>query len=282
MSSSKIAPRRNLSVSELKEALAKHLMLRIRGWEILGDVMVMDLGEGYTWEEKRLIGEKILELHPKAATVVNRLSIEDEFRKPVVEVLAGAMTETVYAENGCRFKIDPTKIMFSFGNKEERRRMGLISSPVETVVDMFACVGQFTIPIAKYSKPEKVIAVEKNPIAFEYLVENIRLNKLCNVEPVLGDSREMCPEGVADRVVMGYLFEPHRFLKTAVNALKDKGVIHFHLVSQASQLAEECKRVVMMVEENKASALVLKTVRVKSYAPKRYHWVLDLYVTKRV
>jgi tRNA wybutosine-synthesizing protein 2 len=280
MSSSKPAPRRNLSVSQLKAALKGQVDLELNGWEILGDLMVVEIDNGYTENEKKLIGEKIVELHPKAVTVINRRSIEDEYREPIVEILAGRETETIYRENGCRFKIDPSRVMFSFGNKEERKRMASISSEDETVVDMFSCVGQFTIPIAKCSSPEKVYAVEKNPVAFEYLKENVKLNKLGNVLPILGDCREVCPQGVADRVVMGYLFQPEKFLLTALNAIDREGTIHYHFVSSISQVREEEVKVKETIERAGFKSEILKSVRVKSYAPKRYHWVLDLSVNK--
>ncbi|MFQ5800895.1 MAG: class I SAM-dependent methyltransferase family protein [Candidatus Hydrothermarchaeales archaeon] len=280
MPSSKPAPRRNLSVAGLKKALKGRVDLKLNGWEILGDIMVVELGNGYTEDEKRLIGEKIIELHPKATTVINRKSIEDELRQPQAEVLAGTRTETIYKEEERLFKLDPTKVMFSFGNKEERKRMGTISSKDEIIVDMFACVGQFTIPIAKYSRPKKVYAVEKNPVAFEYLKENIRLNKLDNVEAVLGDCRDVCPKGVADRVVMGYLFETEKFLKTAIEALGKRGIIHYHFVCDAYKLEGEKKRIIETIKENAKNAKISKTVKVKSYAPKMYHWVLDIEVER--
>jgi tRNA wybutosine-synthesizing protein 2 len=280
MSSSKPAPRRNLSVSGLIKALDGRVDLRLNGWEILGDVMVVSLDEGYTASEKRLIGETIIRLHPKAETVINRTSINDEIRKPASDIIAGSITQTIHVENGCRYKIDPTRVMFSFGNKEERKRMGTTSSPSETVVDMFSCVGQFTIPLAKHSQPEKVIAIEKNPVAFEYLKDNIILNKLRNVEPLLGDCREVCPEGISDRVIMGYLFETETFFPTAIKALKDNGIIHYHFNCTESNLEKEKERVLQIAMEHAKNISVLVTVRVKSYAPKMYHWVLDLQVAK--
>ncbi len=280
MPSSKPSSRRNLSVSQLKHSLEGELDLDLNGWEILGDVMVVELGDGYSAAEKRLLGERIVRLHPKARTVVNRLSIDHELREPTFEVLAGEGTETIYRENGSSYRLDPTKVMFSFGNKEERRRMAHISSPEETVIDMFSCVGQFTIPLAKYSSPRSVIAIEKNPVAHRYLKENITLNKLRNVKPVLGDCREVCPTDGADRVIMGYLFETEKFLPTAINAIVKKGTIHFHMLSTASKLKDRCRRVIKAVSEKTSDATLEKTTRVKSYAPKMYHWVLDIDITR--
>jgi len=280
MSSSKQVPRRNLSVKGLQAALADQLDLRLSGWEILGSVMVVSLDPGYSENEKTLIGETIVRLHPTAETVVNRMSIDDELREPVTEVIAGSKTESIHVENGCKYRIDPTKVMFSFGNKEERERMATVSSPNETVVDMFSCVGQFTLPLAKHSRPRKVYAVEKNPAAFQFLKENIVLNKLSNVDPLLGDCREVCPTGVADRVLMGYLFETERFLPTAIKALKKRGTLHYHFNCTEEKLEGKIQSVLKLASEHAASAKVSKTVKVKSYAPKMYHWVLDIDIKK--
>jgi tRNA wybutosine-synthesizing protein 2 len=273
-------PRRNLSVKGLQNALADKLDLRLSGWEILGSVMVVSLDSDYTDREKTLIGETIVRLHPTAETVVNRTSIDDELREPKTEVIAGAGTTTIHVENGCIYRIDPTQIMFSFGNKEERKRMANISSPDETVVDMFSCVGQFTLPLAKHSRPEKVYAVEKNPVALQYLKENIAQNKLNNVQPLLGDCREVCPTNVANRVLMGYLFETDRFLPTAIKALKEQGTLHYHFNCTEEKLEGESQRILKLALEHAASAKVSKTVKVKSYAPKMYHWVLDIDIER--
>ncbi len=84
-----------------------------------------------------------------------------------------------------------------------------ISNPHETVVDLFAGIGYFTLPMAVYSKPKKMFACEINPIAYQYLCANVVLNHVTNiVEPLLGDNRKIAPKDCADRVILGYLKEP--------------------------------------------------------------------------
>ncbi len=61
--------------------------------------------------------------------------------------------------------------MFSSGNMNERIRMSNISKPNEVVVDLFAGIGYFTLPIAVYSKPKKIYACEKNPISYDFFVK---------------------------------------------------------------------------------------------------------------
>jgi len=273
---------KSLSSSELEEILKeKGIEIKINGWELLGKLMVLEVKKELGRKEKETLAKIILEKHLIAKSIVLRKAITGDKREPIAELIAGEKSETIYKENGCFFKIDPTKVMFSFGNKEERRRMATISNEKEVVLDMFTCVGQFTMPLAKYSKPKKVYAIEKNPAAFEYLKENISLNRLTNVFPILGDCREVSPKGVADRIIMGYLFNTSSFLPAAMEALKEKGIIHYHTTSLVPEIEETGKKVIREIEKLGADAELIRQRTVKSYAPMRAHIVLDILVRLR-
>lgn len=101
------------------------------------------------------------------------------------------------------------------------------------------------------------------------------------MEAVLGDCRLVCPQGCADRVVMGYIFDTHRFLPTALRALKkDGGIIHYHFLSTEKGLIEEDMKASRIIAEEGFHVEDLETQRIKSYAPKMYHWVSDITINK--
>ncbi len=253
-------------------------------WEKIGDVLIIRLPP-FLDKYKRNIGKtysKVL----NCKSVLNDLGgIKGELREPNVEVIFGPIdTITVHKENDISFKLDPQKIMFSSGNMSERIRMATISKPSETVVDLFAGIGYFTLPVAVYSKPKIIYAVEKNPVAYDFLKKNIALNKVADVvEPILGDNREVAPKGVADRVIMGYFGATIRFLPTAFRCLKDKsGIIHF----QDKFPDEDVPNRTMEHINNEARKFglivdVLKHIKVKSFAPGIGHYVFDLEVSER-
>ncbi|MFH1774562.1 MAG: class I SAM-dependent methyltransferase family protein [Methanobacteriota archaeon] len=273
-----------LSFEKIKQALRPKLSEREisylkGGWEIVGEILILELPRELE-NKRQIIGKKFLEFFPRIKTVLNREKITDEFRKPVVEVIAGSKTETIHRENYCLFKLDASKVMFSAGNMGERKRMANISNASEVVVDMFAGIGQFSIPIAKHSKPKKVFSIDKNPAAFEYLKENIELNKLRNVEPIFGDCREVAPKNVADRVIMGYFFSQEKFLQTAVNALKEKGVIHYHSLAMKKEIPSRAEEVRTALRELGCEANLMEKRVVKSYAPMRWHAVFDFEIKK--
>lgn len=241
-----------------------------RGWQILGDVIIVKVSE----EHKREVGEALLKMYPRAKTVLRYLGLKGDLREPVVEVIAGSgETETIVKENGCLYMLDASKIMFSKGNVEERRRMSRVGDD-EEIVDMFAGVGHLSIPIAVHSKPKRILAIEINPVAYDYLRRNIELNRIRCMEAILGDSSKLTPEGEFDRVIMGHIYLARRFLSKGIRALKeDGGILHFHDVAgDPSQPAELLKKV---CEREGRRAKIIEVRRIKSYAPRRYHYVVD-------
>ncbi len=247
-----------------------------RKWELFGDILVLRLHPALE-ERKYEIAEAYAKILGVRTVLRDSGGIEGEFREPVMEFLLGEDAETTHIENGVRFTFDASKIMFSSGNIDERVRMAYIPSYNETIADMFAGIGYFTIPMAVHSRPEKIYACEKNPIAFEYLKKNIEKNHVRDiVEPILGDNRDVCPEEVADRVVMGYVGTTHEFLPTGFKALREAGTIHYHETCPEELLPG--RPVLRLKAEAREQGYEMEGYtlrRVKSYAPGILHIVVD-------
>lgn len=252
-------------------------------WEKIGTVVTIKLPDELPQHQK-IIG-KTYRTVLGCKTVLNDVGgISGVYREPVVEVISGAsVTETIHSENGIRFKVDPQKIMFSSGNMAERRRMATISNSYETVVDLFAGIGYFTLPIAIYSKPNKIFACEINPIAYRYLCTNVVLNHVTDiVEPLLGDNRKIAPKDCADRVILGYLQEPQLFLTVALECLRNQsGVLHYHEIVPLESIPEiPLKHIENTAKNYHRSVELLKINMIKSYAPRIHHVVLDVRITE--
>jgi tRNA wybutosine-synthesizing protein 2 len=202
----------------------------------------------------------------------------------VVDVISGdKITETIHKENGIRYKMDPQKIMFSSGNMAERRRMATISNSREIVVDLFAGIGYFTLPIAVYSKPKKIFACEINPIAYRYLCANVVINHVTDiVESLWGDNRKTAPKDCADRVILGYLQEPQLFLKVVLECLRNQsGILHYHEIIPFESIPElPLKRIETVTKKYHRSVELLKINEIKSYAPRIHHVVLDVRIAE--
>lgn len=239
------------------------------GWKIIGDVLVLN--------KDVLDAQKLLEI-PNVNTVVKLDRIEGHKRKPKVKVLIGDNTKTIHRENNCLFKLDVSKVMWSKGNTTERMRIANLVEEGEVVVDMFAGIGYFSIPMAVHSRPKKVYSIEINPVAYYYLGENIKLNRVQGiVEPMLGDCREVTPRGVADRVLMGYLGNTNEYLDLALNTLNGGGIIHYHeAVPERIRFERPIKRIREAANGRKVKILNKRVI--KRYSPGVDHVVVDAMV----
>jgi tRNA wybutosine-synthesizing protein 2 len=221
--------------------------------------------------------EKLLET-PGVKRIVKLGRISGLKREPDVEVIIGDGTETIHRENKCSFKLDVSRIMWSKGNTTERKRMSTIAKQGETIVDMFAGIGYFSIPMAVHSKPSKIYSIEINPISYGYLCENVHLNKVEDIlEPILGDCREIAPRSMADRVLMGYIGNTNEYLDVAMDVLKEGGIIHYHeSVPDKLKFIRPVERIneAAMAADREMVEIVNKRI-IKPYSPGVYHVVVD-------
>lgn len=208
--------------------------------------------------------------------------IEGEFRMPQADVLYGTKTETEVREGGILYRFDAASIMFAAGNRSERARAGRLVRPGETVADLFAGIGYFTLPAAVHGRAAKVMAVEKNPMAFDYLVGNARANGVGGiVEAHLGDNREVeLPSGEVDRVFLGILPDARPFIGRAVPLLRaEGGWLHIHMVVSATNAREEALgRARDALARGRGRVEAMTWTAVKPYGPARTHGVVDALV----
>ena len=276
----------NLLKKELEKKLDKELLEKLlRSYSMIGKVVIIKLKPGLE-KYKKEIGEAILKILP-VKTVCLLKQIHELTRKPEIEIIAGNGTETVHKEHKCIYKLDVAKVMFSKGNKFEKLRIVKQVKKGEVVVDMFAGIGYFTIPIAKLTQVKKVYAIDINPEAVHYLRENIRLNKVEDkVEIFQGDCREICVnlagQGIkANRVLMGYIFNTHEFFPAALEIAEESAIIHYHFLARKEEI-EKHGKILEKIAEEKNMKLGIKEIRkIKSYAPHLYHMVMDINIEKK-
>lgn len=169
-------------------------------------------------------------------------------------------TETVHKEYGCRYVLDITTVYFNPRLATERHRVTEMVRDGETILDMFAGVGPFSILIAKRRDVE-VHSVDINPDAIHYLKKNIELNKVENVTPYLGDCREVVTDlPQFDRIIMNLPMQAHEFMDTALTKIKEDGIIHLYSIKPRDALEFP----------------IVRTQQVKSYAPGKYVWRHDI------
>lgn len=243
------------------------------GWQLLGDVIIITLREELEIR-KNDIAKALLSMYPGCRTVLLDRGISGRMRQPMRELIAGDKTETIHRENGCQFRLDTMQIMYSQGNLTERKRMSGYGKG-EVVVDMFAGIGYFSIPMSVHSKPLKIYAIEINPVSFGYLKENIRLNRVENIiEPVEGDCALVTPRGIADHVIMGY-FDAHPYLEQGISALVHGGILHYHEAVPEAVEQRPVNRIVETAGKLGRKVKIIEVRRIKKYSPGVWHVVVD-------
>jgi len=223
------------------------------------------------------IARALLKLKGVRTVALRDGAIHGRCREPKLRVIAGEpCTETLHRENGCLFKLDVAKVMFSPGNLYERARLPKLVKRGEVVVDLFAGVGQFSIPLARHSSPRRVYAIELNPVAYGYLLENVRINRVGHVvKPMPGDCAAIAPREVADRVVLGILHVTNRYIPLALEVLKPSGgVLHYHESVPSKLRFERPVKRIRDAAGGRAVEILDKRV-VKRYAPGVDHIVVD-------
>lgn len=239
-------------------------------WKKIGNILILD--NKFTVQSDKQLKE-LSDKH-KVKTVMKVDHIHGTKREPVIKLLYGEDTETINKENGCLFKLDLKKVMWSKGNNNERIRIAKLVEDNETVIDMFAGIGYFSIPIGVQSNAKQVYSIEINPNSFHYLKENIKLNKINNIIPLLGDCMDITPEYSADRIIMGYVKTTHHYLKTAIDSLNKGGVIHYHeTVPEKLMDTRPINRIKEVAGDR--SVEFLKLNKVKKYSPGVFHVVCD-------
>ena len=246
-------------------------------YEQIGDIAIID-----RHEPKALEIAKILMRQNRIRTVLQaETSISGEYRTREVSILAGERkTETLYKENECRYLIDLAKVYFTPRLSTERTRIAQQIKDGDMVVDMFAGVGPFSILIAKRHPSSRVIAIDKNPSAIYYLKENVKLNKVKNIEIREGDARDIA-KGIsgADHVIMNLPHSGIEFLDAALGMIKRSGIIHLYAIAHEDDLFEGILKTIEKIADDRGFQVNIIDKRiVRPYAPYQYNICMDIQV----
>jgi tRNA (guanine37-N1)-methyltransferase len=265
-----------------KKSVPEDLLGFSPSYEVIGDIALMEDSD-LDKEKASKIADALLRTQPNIKTVLKPLTpVIGEFRVREFEVVAGEpRKETVHREYGCRYKVDLARAYFTPRLSTERSRILSWIKEGDTVVDMFAGVGPYSILLAKSKKPSKVIAIDKNPDAIRYLNENITLNSVKNIEAIEGDAREEAKKfaGTADHVIMNLPHNAYEFLDSAILLTKPGGIIHYYGITPEDDLFESSIKLVKEAAERaRRQVEVLEKRIVRSYAPYQYNICIEVRI----
>jgi len=288
----------------LQEALEgkipnKYLTLIPRSYDILGHIAVIEFDKFFHIDDKGInnykqkIANAILIVNKNIKTVYEKKSkIKGKYRLRELAILYGEdKSETIHKENGCAFKLDVKNTYFSPRLVFERRRIA--SSKIkenELIIDLFAGVGTFSIQIAR-NKNVKIYAFDINPIAYEYLKDNIELNKLkgeifpnnIDVKQIPDPTNQLgkllCHK--ANRIIMNLPESSIKFIDVACYLMKEfGGILHFYQFSEKPNPIEKTLKNLKaeLTRLNWEIEAIINSKIVKHYSPKSELVVVDLKI----
>jgi tRNA wybutosine-synthesizing protein 2 len=238
---------------------------RGRGYYMIGDIAVLH-GKQPTRQETEAIVDFC---RPRGILWIE--SVVDVTRTPRARLVWGKGGEVCHKEGGLSYILDPERVMFSMGNRQEKVRIARMvkeSRKPERIADMFAGIGYFAIPLA--AAGAQVHAMEINPVAYSYLVRSIEANGLASrIIFSLGDCRCLL-FGTYDRIVMGH-FDAVAMLPSALEHAAGGSTIHVHSIGPAED------QIRAQVEGAGFSATI-HVHKVKKYRPHVWHMVQDVHL----
>ena len=265
------------------------LNLIYNSFDIIGDIAIIKVSNGNIVNAEK-VASQIMAVHRNVKTVFAQTSpILGDFRVRNLRLLAGEdKTSAKCKESGCVFAVDVEKCYFSPRLSHERLRIASLVESGETVVNMFSGVGCFSIVIAKIVTQTKVFSIDVNPIAVQFMKENVRINRVYGkVIPLLGDSKDIINvqlQGKANRVLMPLPEKALEYLPYAVSALNKRGGwIHYydfqHATGNEKPVDKTKLKIAQKLDSLGVGYIFAFSRVVRSTGPNWYQTALDIQVT---
>ena len=267
-------------------------------WELLGDLALVpsDVLNSEEWYNIRSKNDTLFqEIWQEIANSlrVSRIArqseiAKDKLRSSQVKMIIGDSGEVEFTDNGVKFWLDVTKVMFSSGNVTERHRIGEIDMTGEIVVDAFSGIGYYTLPMLVRSNAKHIYACELNPNSINALTKGAELNAVSNKLTILEGDNQITLQSlsnIADRVHLGILPSSENTWQLAVDCLKQSGgIIHIHMNIREKEINSFVDYCLEQLEQYAAqrdfNTIQLQHVeKVKWYAPHIRHIVIDVSIS---
>lgn len=249
-------------------------------YDIIGSIAILKFPSGIKQKEKKKTALELLK-HKNIKTVLEKIEkVKGRLRTYKTRYLTGVKTkETIHNESGCRFKLDVEKCYFSPRLSNERIEIAKKVNKKDRVLVMFAGVAPFSCIIAK--KAGKVVSVELSILASKYALENVKLNKLGNVEIIQGNVKKIIP-GLArrkikfDKIIMPRPQLKESFLDLAFKVSKKSSRIFYY--DFGNEVGKILERIYKESKKAKRKIVIEKVKKAGEIAPYKFRWRVEFKV----
>jgi len=247
-------------------------------YDIVGNVAIVKFRREEKLKDKKKFAERFLKEHKSVRTVLEESKFKGRLRTKKPKHVAGEKTkEVLYRENGCLFRFNIDTCYFSPRLSTERLELAKKVKKNEDVLVMFGGVAPFAIVISKLSKAKKVVSVELGRECSKHAKENVKRNKLENVEIVQGDVRKKV-SGKFDRVVMAPLNLKKTFFDVGFKAVRKGGHLHCYGFYPEEEKKDFIELIKSEAKKARRKIRVLKVKKAGEIGTKRYRFRVDLKI----
>jgi len=265
-----------------KKLTKKELPLVPSSFDVIGTILVFSDFPKQLVKKEKIIGEEILKNYKNIRSVYKKIAkYSGKFRTPRLKLISGEKNkETTYRENNVNLKLNIEKVYFSPRLSEERKRIYKQIKKNETVLVMFSGMGPYPVIISKNTDAKNILGIEINPIAHKYALENLKINKLKNVELRLGDVKNILPSIYKkfDRILMPLPKGAENYLKLALDKIKRNGVINFYSFSEEKKIPEIVNIINKECSKFKRNCKVLNIVKCGQFSPGVFRVCIDFKI----
>lgn len=224
-------------------------------WEKHGDMIVFPQNT-FTHINWRYIGRELWAVVAQSLNVarVGRKRQIDDDRTAHVDLLFGADAWVDYVdERGIKFCYNATVRVFDNSKKAEMKRISKWACQGQTIVDMYASLGYYSLTFLVSCGAKQVVSIDWNDEILESLIRSAQVNQVDDrILVIHGDCRRVCPDQTADRVYLGLLPSCRAHWLAACKALKPEGgIIHINEVLDMTEKKKMLEKEAITVEKKK-------------------------------
>jgi len=215
---------------------------------------------------------------------------DDIIRSSQAQLLLGDSSWVELLDFGVKLGFDACKVMYSSGNVTERHRIGNMDLKGETIIDCYAGIGYYTLPMLVRGGAELVHACELNQYSITALQWGAKANDVAERLIIhKGDNALTMPklEGIADRCHLGLLPSSQSVWKLAIACLKEKGgLLHIHMNVDEEKIEQWIDSTIFLLQQyvedlkRNYNLEVKHLEKVKWFSPRVRHVVLDVEFTR--
>ena len=251
----------------------------MKSYDVIGNIAILKFPEKTRTREKKKTAESVLNKQKNIKTILEKIErVKGKLRTIKTSFLLGNNTrETIHKESGGLFKLNVEKCYFSGRMSNDRIEIAKKIKHKDSVLVLFSGVAPYSIIISKLAKPKQIIAIELSRIASTYARENVKLNKLSNIEIIQGDVRKInkLVKGKFDKIVMARPNLKDTFLKYVFPYCKKSTIIFYHGFGEKDKVIKEIR------EGAKKAGKKIKILGIKKIgeiAPYKYRWRVEIKV----